>query len=139
MNRISIDLSDVDEGEAIVPFAVPELTAEVLQTHIVLFYLEGDSGNTIFYTLLPGVDIFTGLNFYLSMIEGGVTLFITDTQGSPAGLPAGIFSYLHVVMIEYSASSPSGKTSKAHFANHLKQSGVDINNYNEITEHFELQ
>ena len=137
--RIIIDVSSIPEGQTSIQAPVPQLTNEILQNNILIFYLEIFDENIPSFFPIPGGIIPLDRQFNISgIIPGGVYISISNYDGSDLSLGwvEGVFSNLHIILIETTVLQ--GKNQDDVMAN-LKANGVDTSNYHDVMSYLGLE
>ncbi|MFC4219937.1 collagen-like triple helix repeat-containing protein [Flagellimonas marina] len=131
--RIIVDTSDITGGENPVELNVPEMTQEVLDTHVVLAYL---SDGTDYYSIPGRVNLLTEHEFSTFITEGILRIREYTGQGWNT-----IFTEVHIILIPTTTAEPSAPTiskSPAEVKASLKSIGVDASDYKEVVRYFGL-
>ena len=123
------------DGSSTISLAVEELTVEVLAEDTVLYYLVRDGGNpnAIAYYSIPGLGIAGDYTIGVFAQAGTATISFRNFDGSAYQLSNDEFTGAKVVIIE-SSNQTTSKTLAG-----LKSAGIDVNDYNAVAKHFNLQ
>lgn len=136
--RIVVDVTGIAVDDTAINLAVPELTQEIVDNYVLLFYLT-DGAN---YFPIPGSTNSefqaTNRQYNVSYSVGNVDLLVSSFDGTDLtqGWVTGLFTELHVVLVE--TSSMGGK-SQADVMASLKSAGVDTNDYHAVMKHYGME
>ncbi len=131
-------------GKSSFEFDIPQITQDVLNDDTILFYFNVSVGDDIFHYLVPGLNhdgtFLVGANTEV----GKVTFFCKDFDGNDFNLPVNQLLGIKMIIIESSntgnnvnISTKSGQ-SKDNILVYLKTVGIDVNDYDALTAHFNL-
>ena len=138
VQKITIDLAPIGNNDTEHTFEVPELTAEFVSTHALLFHLEDTTHDRLL--MIPGGTGNIGLDrrydVQIDPVDQELILLISQFDGNPGGWQDW-WEFLHITAIEYSALQNKGNYSDPIKA--LKAAGVDINDYHAVMQYFGME
>ena len=105
VQRIIIDVTEIQEGETDIFFFVPELTQELLQTHYVFAFLKAKDDIDPVFIALPGAVKELDRKFIFYYVVGQIYIGVSSFDGTDLtkGWVTGAeFTELHLVLVEIS-------------------------------------
>lgn len=134
VTHLSFQFSDGEyDGNSTINLPVEELTAEVLAEDTVLYYLVRDFGNNPSYYAIPGFGVASAYAIGVFAQTGTANFSFRNFDGTVYQLDNSEFTGAKVVIIESSNQDASKSITS------LKSAGIDINDYNAVAKHFNLQ
>ncbi|MGW9686584.1 hypothetical protein [Flagellimonas sp. 2504JD1-5] len=139
VQRIIIDVSQTPLDQSTLLLDVPELTNDMLQNHVLLFYLELFDPDTPFYLPIPGGFSVEDRSYTVAYSPERVQLRIAnfDKTDTTAGW-TGTWDFLHIVLVEISGLQ-QGKGDQQNVLKSIKAAGVDTNDYYAVMAYFGLE
>lgn len=109
------------------------ITEEVLSSSVIIAY-----GTTQSFGIYPLPDSFNSQIYTFNLLPGLIS-FQAFTNDSSSVIFNTFNAFRYVIILSNSTSGKSSKSSKSSILQELKKAGVDINNYQQVANHFGLE
>ncbi|WGK64038.1 hypothetical protein [Croceiramulus getboli] len=138
VRSILYDLADVSGNNHRV--SIDEATLELLETGVILAYLKTNRDE---WYQIPNQYVFLGIpidiNTYMTYFNNRVQFWMEfKRDDAPFSVSAGSLQTLKIVLIEVNSTSSGKRTENSHLKV-LEQKGLDLSNYEEVMDYFQLE